>query len=73
MEPIFEFYVLSAGPQEIVESALEGIVPRDHIYASELTFDDEGRIDGVASLRAGYGKVVILDHLRGQAPWAKTI
>jgi HAD superfamily phosphoserine phosphatase-like hydrolase len=64
----FEFYVVSAGPQEIVESALEGIVPPDHIYASELTFDQEGRVTGVACLRAGYGKVVILDHLRGQAP-----
>jgi HAD superfamily phosphoserine phosphatase-like hydrolase len=64
----FEFYVVSAGPQEIVESALEGIVPPDHIYASELTFDREGRVNGVGSLRAGYGKVVILDHLRGQAP-----
>ena len=64
----FSFYVVSAGPQEIVESALEGIVPPDHIYASQLTFDEEGRVTGVASLRAGYGKVAILDHLRGQAP-----
>lgn len=64
----FSFYVVSAAPQEIVESALEGIVPSDHIFASQLAFDDEGRIVGVSSLRAGYGKVVILDELRAQAP-----
>lgn len=64
----FSFYVVSAGPQEIVESALEGIVPPDHIFASQLMFDEEGRVTGVAALRAGYGKVAILDQLRGQAP-----
>jgi HAD superfamily phosphoserine phosphatase-like hydrolase len=64
----FSFYVVSAAPQEIVESALEGIVPADHIYASQLAFDDEGRVVGVSSLRAGYGKVVILDELRALAP-----
>jgi HAD superfamily phosphoserine phosphatase-like hydrolase len=64
----FSFYVVSAGPQEIVESALEGIVPRERIFASQLTFDAEDRVNGVSCLRAGYGKVAILDHLRGQAP-----
>ncbi len=64
----FAFYVVSAAPQEIVESALEGIVPADHIYASQLAFDEEGRVAGVSTLRAGYGKVVILDELRAQAP-----
>ena len=57
----FEFFVVSAAPQEVIQSALEGIVPPDHIYASQLTFDDEGRVNGVACLRAGYGKVAILD------------
>jgi len=64
----FEFYVVSAGPQEIVESALEGIVAADHIFASRLAFNKEGKVSAVACLRAGYGKVTILDHLRGQAP-----
>lgn len=64
----FSFYVVSAGPQEIVESALEGIVPPDHIFASQLEFDAEDRVVGVSCLRAGYGKVAMLDHLRGQAP-----
>lgn len=64
----FSFYVVSAAPQEIVESALEGIVPADHIFASQLTFDKEERVVGVSCLRAGYGKVAILDRLREQAP-----
>src|SRR5512146_1007375 len=32
----FEFYVLSAAPVEIVQSALQGIVPADHIYGTEF-------------------------------------
>src|SRR5437667_8549821 len=31
----FNFYVLSAAPVEIVRSALEGIVPSDHIFGTE--------------------------------------
>lgn len=61
----FSYYVVSAGPQDILESALEGIVPPDHIFGSQLTFDSEDRVVGVECLRAGYGKVAILDHLRG--------
>ena len=63
----FSFYVVSAAPQEIVESALEGIVPADHIFASQLAFDAEERVAGVVTLRAGYGKVTILDQLREEA------
>jgi predicted HAD superfamily phosphohydrolase len=64
----FSMYVVSAGPQDIVEAALEGVVPPAHIFASHLSFDDEGRVDSVDSLRAGYGKVIILDQLRAQVP-----
>lgn len=60
-------YVVSAGPREIVESALEGIVAPDHIYANPANLCQEGRVNRVSCLRAGYDKVVILDHLRGQA------
>lgn len=63
----FSFYVVSAAPQEIVESAMEGILPPDHIFASQLEFDPDGRITGISSLRAGYGKVAILDSLREKA------
>jgi HAD superfamily phosphoserine phosphatase-like hydrolase len=64
----FSLYVVSAGPQDIVESALEGIVAPDHIFASQLSFNDQGEVNGVEVLRAGYGKVAILDHLRTKLP-----
>jgi 2-hydroxy-3-keto-5-methylthiopentenyl-1-phosphate phosphatase len=33
-EHIFDFYVLSAAPVEVIYSALEGIVPKDHIFGT---------------------------------------
>src|SRR5207237_8380805 len=30
----FAFYVISAAPEEVIQSALEGIVPPDHHYAT---------------------------------------
>src|SRR5262252_10111605 len=41
----FDFYVLSAAPVEIVRSALEGIVPSDHIYGTEFRYQESGEID----------------------------
>src|ERR1700704_686063 len=32
----FDFYVLSAAPVEVIKSALEGIVPEDHIFGTEF-------------------------------------
>src|SRR5271168_4528816 len=34
------FFVISAAPQEIIESALEGIVPPDHIFGTRFRFDE---------------------------------
>jgi 2-hydroxy-3-keto-5-methylthiopentenyl-1-phosphate phosphatase len=31
---VFDFYVLSAAPVEVIYSALEGIVPKDHIFGT---------------------------------------
>jgi 2-hydroxy-3-keto-5-methylthiopentenyl-1-phosphate phosphatase len=41
----FNFYVLSAAPVEIVQSALEGIVPQDHIFGSEFKYSATGEIE----------------------------
>jgi HAD superfamily phosphoserine phosphatase-like hydrolase len=60
----FTPYVVSAGPQEIVESALEGIIAPENIFASRLSYNDHGEICDVECLRAGYGKVAVVDHLR---------
>src|SRR5258707_15670070 len=32
----FSFYVTSAAPQEVIQSALEGIVPEDHIFGTRF-------------------------------------
>jgi HAD superfamily phosphoserine phosphatase-like hydrolase len=53
----FEFFVLSAAPVEIVQSALEGIVPADHIYGTEFEWDAHGEIERLIRCTAGYGKV----------------
>ncbi|HYN15073.1 MAG TPA: haloacid dehalogenase-like hydrolase [Terriglobales bacterium] len=60
----FDFYVLSAAPVEIVQSALAGIVPADHIFGTEFKYNAEGEIETIARATAGYGKVARLDQLQ---------
>src|SRR6266852_4513561 len=60
----FDFYVLSAAPVEVIQSALEGIVPPSHIYGTEFRYNDAGQIESIARATAGYGKVAMLDQLQ---------
>jgi HAD superfamily phosphoserine phosphatase-like hydrolase len=61
----FSFYVISAAPEEVIQSALEGIVPPDHIYGTRFHYDPEsGEIQSIARVPAGYGKVAVLDELQ---------
>lgn len=60
----FNFYVLSAAPAEIVQSALEGIVPADHIYGTEFKYNSNGEIETILRVTAGYGKVARLVQLQ---------
>src|SRR5258706_908564 len=53
----FDFYVLSAAPAEIVQSALAGIVPPDPIFGTDFTYTATGEIDTIIRATAGYGKV----------------
>ncbi len=62
----FDFYVLSAAPVEVIQSALEGIVPKDHIYGTEFLYTVDGEIDTITRTTAGYGKVAVLDQLQTQ-------
>jgi phosphoserine phosphatase len=62
----FDFYVLSAAPVEVIQSALEGIVPRDHIFGTEFSYQASGEIDTIIRATAGYGKVAVLDQLLAQ-------
>ncbi len=61
----FSFYVVSAAPQEVIQSALEGLVPGDHIFGTEFRYDPAtGEIQSIARVPAGYGKVAVVDALR---------
>jgi phosphoserine phosphatase len=61
----FDFYIVSAAPWEVVNSALEGIVPPDHIIGTRFGFNTEtGEIEAVMQVTAGYGKVAAVDDLR---------
>jgi HAD superfamily phosphoserine phosphatase-like hydrolase len=62
----FDFFVLSAAPVEIVQSALEGIVPADHIYGTEFQYNSAGEIETIVRTTAGYGKVACLDELQSR-------
>ncbi len=61
----FAFYVISAAPQEVVESALAGIVPKEQIVGTRFRYDAKsGRIIGIERVPAGFGKVAALTVLQ---------
>ena len=61
----FEFFVASAAPEEIVQSALEGLVAPDHIIGTRFRYDAvSGEIASIVRLPAGYGKVAVVEELR---------
>jgi HAD superfamily phosphoserine phosphatase-like hydrolase len=62
----FDFYVLSAAPVEVIQSALEGIVPSDHIFGTEFKYSSSGEIESLVRATAGYGKVARLDQLEAE-------
>lgn len=60
----FSFYVISAAPVEVIQSALEGIIPADHIFGTRFRYDEStGEIQSIEQVPAGYGKVAVLDEL----------
>ena len=65
----FAFYVISAAPEEVIQSALEGIVPPQHIYGTRFRYDPaSGEIESIERVTAGYGKVALLEELRATLP-----
>src|SRR2546428_7417450 len=63
----FSFYVISAAPEEVIQSALEGIVPHDHIYGTRFHYDSaSGEIQSIIRVPAGYGKVAVLEELKAR-------
>jgi HAD superfamily phosphoserine phosphatase-like hydrolase len=59
----FDFYVISAGPVEVIRSALEGVIPTNHIYGTEFEYNKHGEIERILQVTAGYGKVAVIDQL----------
>jgi len=60
----FRFVVISAAPREVVQSALEGIVPAENVLGTQLAYDGATReISRVERVTAGYGKVAVLEEL----------
>jgi HAD superfamily phosphoserine phosphatase-like hydrolase len=62
----FSFFVISAAPEEVIQSALEGIVPRENIFGTQLDWDESGEIRSIRRVSAGYGKVAVLDELQAR-------
>jgi HAD superfamily phosphoserine phosphatase-like hydrolase len=62
----FDFFVVSAAPVEVIQSALEGILPADHIIGTEFRYTHSGEIDSIVRATAGYGKVATLERLQAE-------
>ncbi|MBV8550044.1 MAG: haloacid dehalogenase-like hydrolase [Acidobacteriaceae bacterium] len=63
----FSFHVVSAAPEEVIQSALEGILPPENIHGTRFRYHGEsGEIESIVRLPAGYGKVAVVDQLRAQ-------
>jgi HAD superfamily phosphoserine phosphatase-like hydrolase len=61
----FDFYVISAAPEEVVLAALDGIVPADHIIGTRFDWNSHsGEVDGIRQVTAGFGKVAAVEELR---------
>lgn len=58
------FYVISAAPQEIIQSALDGIVPKDHIFGTRFRYSESGEVESIVRASAGWGKITVLEELR---------
>jgi HAD superfamily phosphoserine phosphatase-like hydrolase len=63
----FTFNVISAAPEEVIRSALEGMVPPERIHGTRFRYDaDTGEIQSIIRVPAGYGKVAVLEELRAE-------
>jgi HAD superfamily phosphoserine phosphatase-like hydrolase len=59
----FSFFVISAAPREVIQSALAGIVAPDRIFGTELEYDAAGEVRSIVRVPAGYGKVAVVEEL----------
>jgi phosphoserine phosphatase len=63
----FTFSVISAAPEEVIQSALEGIIPADRIFGTRFNYDPAtGEIASLVHVPAGFGKVATLTRLQAE-------
>jgi HAD superfamily phosphoserine phosphatase-like hydrolase len=63
----FSYFVISAAPRELVQSALAGTVDPEHIIGTELDFDaSTGEVRSILRVPAGYGKVAAVEELESR-------
>jgi HAD superfamily phosphoserine phosphatase-like hydrolase len=60
----FSFFVISAAPREVIQSALAGVVEPERIYGTEFEYEpDTGEVRRIVQVPAGYGKVAVIEEL----------
>jgi phosphoserine phosphatase len=72
----FSFFVVSAAPKEVIQSALCGVVSAEHIFGTEFDYEPRsGEVRSIVRVPAGYGKVSVLEELerRLETPPDRTI
>jgi phosphoserine phosphatase len=63
----FSFFVISAAPRELIQSALAGTVPAENIFGAEFDYDSlSGEVQSIRRVPAGYGKVTVLEELESR-------
>jgi len=63
----FSFFVISAAPRELIQSALAGVVAPEHIIGTDLDFDPKsGEVRSIRRVPAGYGKVAAVEELEAR-------
>ncbi|HSB61810.1 MAG TPA: haloacid dehalogenase-like hydrolase, partial [Vicinamibacteria bacterium] len=63
----FSFNVISAAPEEVIQSALEGIVAPERIHGTSFHYEPStGEIQSIRRVSAGYGKVAVLSELQAR-------
>lgn len=63
----FSFCVISAAPEEVIQSALEGVVLPENIFGTQFNYDPQTQeVQSIRRVPAGYGKVAVLDQLQRQ-------
>lgn len=63
----FSFFVASAAPREVIQSALAGVVSPEHIFGTEFDYDpSSGEVRSILRTPAGYGKVAVVEELEAR-------